>query len=157
MSDLYNAIYQGKLIAVASAGSQAKLGRKIGLSPAAIGKWDFVPEIYLSEVSASASVPAAVIRPDLFESGVQVPSRLGIPKRTGQVPRGAVAPERPFRAPRPDVERFRAGLNHEPARHAPSLEVELNARADRIARQIEQLRTELEQTQIALAAIRGSA
>lgn len=46
--------------------SRRALGRHLGLSGAAIAKWDKVPDKYLFEVEDFTKVPREKLRPDLY-------------------------------------------------------------------------------------------
>ena len=51
--------------AAQAVGSKRKLGKKLGLSNAAVYFWRYVPEHQLSKVAELSGIPARELRPDL--------------------------------------------------------------------------------------------
>jgi len=50
------------------AGSWTAIAKKIGLSPAAVAKWERCPPWHVPAVSELTGVPRHVLRPDLYEA-----------------------------------------------------------------------------------------
>jgi DNA-binding transcriptional regulator YdaS (Cro superfamily) len=56
----------GLRLAIAAAGSERKLGSKIGVSGQAINNWPRVPAELVVKVETATGVPREVLRPDLY-------------------------------------------------------------------------------------------
>ena len=59
----------GLLAAIEAAGGILALGRKLGLSQAAVSRWRSVPPHRVLEIERQTGLPRKVLRPDLHADG----------------------------------------------------------------------------------------